>query len=158
MTSDNNNLIKEQGMRNQRDIHPDFQYFLKYKEQELIDLYTNLRAFILELCPESNELLYHTHALTSVFSVSEKMGDGFCTVPIYTNHLNLAFNKGTLLNDSNELLQGTGKLMRHIPISSEKDYKTKRVKELIRSAIALSMEDSTVKNKKTGVTISKIKR
>tara|TARA_R110002073_G_scaffold128999_3_gene275132 strand:+ start:93655 stop:94092 length:438 start_codon:yes stop_codon:yes gene_type:complete len=144
-------------MKNQREIHADFQYYLKYKEQELIDLYTGLRAYILEVYPESNELLYHTHALTSVFSVSEKMGDGFCTVPIYTNHLNLAFNKGTLLNDPKKLLQGTGKLMRHIPISSVEDYKSENVKQLILSAITLSIEDSNGTHEKNGLTISKIK-
>ena len=90
-------------MGKQREIHSDFQYHLKYKEQELIGLFTDLRNYIFELYPEVNELLYHTHALTSVFTVSEKMGDGFCTIPIYTNHLNLAFNKGTLLNDSKKI-------------------------------------------------------
>lgn len=145
-------------MRKQREIHSDFQEYLKYKEQELIDLFTDLRNYILELYPESNELLYHTHALTSVFTVSEKMGDGFCTVPIYTSHLNLAFNKGTLLNDPHSLLEGTGKLMRHIPINSKEDYKNEAVKQLILSAIKFALEDSNVTHKKTGVTISKIKR
>ncbi len=145
-------------MKNNREIHPDFQHYLKYKEQELIDLFISLRASILEIYPESNELLYHTHALTTVFTISEKMGDGFCTVPIYTNHLNLAFNKGTLLNDSHNLLQGTGKLMRHIPIQSEDDYKNENVKQLILEAIHFALEDSNAKQKKTGLTISKIKR
>ena len=62
-----------------RDIHPDFLYYLKYKDQKLIDLYIDLRAFILTIYPDSNEFLYHTHALTSVYSLSEKLGDAFCT-------------------------------------------------------------------------------
>lgn len=60
---------------------------------------------------ESVELNYHTHALTSVYSVSKKLGDAFYMIPIYTNHLNLGFNKGTLLNDTSKLLRGTGKLI-----------------------------------------------
>lgn len=97
-----------------RPIHTDFQYLLDFKEQEVIDLFGDLRQYILELYPDSNELLYHTHALTAVFSISEKLGDAFCHIPVYSEHINLGFNKGTLLKDSNKLLTGTGKLIRHI--------------------------------------------
>lgn len=142
---------------NTRIIHQDFLQHLKYKEQPLIDLYTDLRDFVLEIHPQSNELLYHTHALTSLYSVSEKMRDGFCMVPIYTNHLNLGFNKGTVIEDPKNLLQGTGKWIRHIPIKTEDDYRNKNVKALIKAAIDLAIEDSTAKKLNQGLTISKIK-
>ncbi len=138
-------------------IHPDFLKHLKHKEQSLIDLYLNLRAFILEIHPQSNELLYHTHALTSLYSVSEKMGDGFCMIPMYTNHLNLGFNKGTVINDPKKVLQGTGKWIRHIPIKAISDYRNKVVEGLIKSAIDLAIEDSTAKTMNQGLIISKIK-
>lgn len=141
-----------------REIHPDFLHYLKYKNQELIDLYIGLRNFILDLYPESYELLYHTHALTSVYSVSEKMGDAFCMIPIYTNHLNLGFNKGALLKDEKKVLEGTGKLIRHIPIKTIDDYNNKTVKQLILSAIEFSINDTATKIEKAGVTISKIKK
>lgn len=83
-------------MTKSRPIHPDFQFLLDFKNQDVIDLFRDLRQFILELYPDSNELVYHTHALTAVYSVSEKLSDAFCMLPIYTNHLNLGFNKGTL--------------------------------------------------------------
>lgn len=142
----------------ERDIHPDFLHVLKYKDQELIDLYIDLRAFILSIFPESNELLYHTHALTSVYSITEKLGGAFCMIPIYTNHLNLGFNKGTLLEDSHGLLQGTGKLIRHIPIVKPEDYRNKNTTQLIMSAHDFALNDIASKNYKTGLTISKIKR
>ncbi|MDT0558265.1 DUF1801 domain-containing protein [Ichthyenterobacterium sp. W332] len=142
---------------NNRNIHADFLNVLKYKDQELIDLYIGLRDYILSLYPESIELLYHTHALTSVYSTSEKLGDAFCMIPIYTNHLNLGFNKGTLLNDETKLLQGTGKLIRHIPILKPEDYRNSNVQQLITSAIELSLTDRNHAPKNTGITISKIK-
>lgn len=140
-----------------RTIHPDFLNHLKYKEQALIDLYVDLREFILEIHPKSNELLYHTHALTSLYSISEKMGDGFCMIPIYTNHLNLGFNKGTIINDPKNLLQGTGKWIRHIPVKTISDYRNNDVKALIKSAIDLAFEDTTAKTIHQGLIISKIK-
>ena len=85
------------------------------------------------------------------------MGDSFCMIPIYTNHLNLGFNKGTLLEDPNNLLQGTGKWIRHIPIKSEDDFEIEGVKNLIEKAIALAMDNCNSKQLNLGVTLSKIK-
>ena len=65
-------------MNNPRPIHPDFQALLDFKDQGLIGLVTDLRQYILALYPDSNELLYHTHALTAVFSISDKLSDAFC--------------------------------------------------------------------------------
>lgn len=144
-------------MSNHRGIHPDFLFFLQQKDQQLIDLFTDLRSYILDLYPESNELLYHTHALSALFSVSEKMSDGFCMIPIYSNHFNLAFNKGTLLEDPHKLLVGTGKWMRHIPIHHTVDYRNDHVGALIKSSIALAVEDLGKPPKSVGKTISKIK-
>jgi len=144
-------------MKNVRPIHPDFQLLLDLKGKEVIELFTDLRNYILELHPDSNELLYHTHALTSVFCISEKLSDAFCMLPIYTNHLNLGFNKGTLLKDPHQLLTGTGNLIRHIDIKSKDDYRNPNVKALIKEAIDFAIEDMDKPTKSIGKTISKIK-
>lgn len=141
-----------------RPIHPDFQFFLDFKSGELIDLFKDLRAYVLSLHPVCTELLYHTHALTTVFSVSEKLGDAYCHIPIYTEHLNLGFNKGALLEDPHALLQGTGKLIRHIPVRSPEDYRNEAVEQLIRAAVNLALEDRDPKAGTKPKVISKIKR
>lgn len=138
-------------------IHPDFLFLLEFKNQKLIELFKDLRNYILEIHPASNELLYHTHALTTVFSLSEKLADAFCMIPVYTNHLNLGFNKGTLIDDPHKLLQGTGNLIRHIPMDSTTDYRNKRVKDLVKSAIDFAIKDMDKPSQSTGKTISKIK-
>jgi hypothetical protein len=130
---------------------------LDRKEQALITLYIDLRTFLLELHPEANELLYHTHALTSVYSISEKLGDAYCMIPIYTAHLNLGFNKGTLLKDPHHMLQGTGNLIRHIPITQPSDYRNTKVKALVKEAAAFAIADMDKPTKSKGMTISKIK-
>ncbi len=145
-------------MKNLRPIHPDFQFFLDFKDKKLIDLFNDLRDFILELYPASNELLYHTHALTTVFSISDKLSGAFCMLPIYTNHINLGFNKGTLLHDPYKLLTGTGNLIRHMPVVTAKDYRNKKVKDLIKLAVEFALKDTDSPSNLSGVTISKIKK
>lgn len=141
-----------------RGIHSDFNYLLEFKEQHVINLFTDLREYVLNIYPDGNELLYHTHALTSVFSISEKLSDAFCMIPIYTNHLNLGFNKGTLLKDPHKLLSGTGKLIRHIPVEKPNDYRNKKVRDLIKSAVDFAIEDMDEPTKVVGKTFSKIKK
>jgi hypothetical protein len=144
-------------MTKSRPIHPDFLLLLERKDKHLIELFKDLREFILEICPDSNELLYHTHALTAVFSISDKLSDAFCMLPIYTNHLNLGFNKGTLIHDPHQLLTGTGNLIRHIPIATAKDYRNKKVKDLIKAAASFAVKDMDKPTTSAGLTISKIK-
>lgn len=140
-----------------RNIHPDFLYQLRFKELTLIELFTDAREFLLEIYPDCNELLYHTHALTAVFSISERLSDAFCALPIYTNHINLAFNKGTLIDDPSQLLTGTGRLIRHIPIGCPTDYRNKEVRAIVRSAVNFAIQDMEKPTKSVGDTISKIK-
>ena len=145
-------------MKQPKPIHPDFLFLLEFKEQKIIELFSGLRNYILEIYPDSNELLYQTHALTTVFSISEKLSDAFCMLPIYTNHLNLGFNKGTLINDPYKLLKGTGNLIRHIPVDSPADYKNKKVKDLIKSAVDFAINDMEKPTTSVGKVISKIKK
>ena len=140
-----------------RPLPPEFLQHLERKEQDLIDLYNDLRTFVLDLHPASNELLYHTHALTSVYAITEKLGDAYSMIPIYTAHLNLGFNKGTLLKDPHKLLQGTGNLIRHIPVKKSADYRNPRVKDLLKAAAEFAINDLDEPTKVTGRTISKIK-
>lgn len=145
-------------MKTSRPIHPDFQFFLDFKDQEVIDLFTDLREYIFELYPDCNELVYHTHALTAVFSIFDKLSDAFCMLPIYTNHLNLGFNKGTLLKDPKKLLTGTGNLIRHIDVKKPTDYRNVKVKALIQEAIDFAIKDMDKPTKSIGKTVSKIKK
>lgn len=145
-------------MKPSRPIHPDFQFLLDFKDKQVIDLFKDLREYILELHPDCNELVYHTHALTAVFSISDKLSDAFCMLPIYTNHLNLGFNKGKLLKDPNKLLTGTGNLIRHIDVKKPSDYRNPKVKALIQEAIDFAIKDLDKPTKSIGKTISKIKK
>jgi len=143
-------------MASERPIHPDFEFLLSFKEQGLIDLFCDLREMVLDIYPNCNELLYHTHALTATFSISEKLGDTFCMIPIYSKHLHLGFYRGTLLSDPDGLLTGTGKLIRHIAIQKPADYRNNKVKGLVWDAVAFSIKDMDKPPKMIGQTISKI--
>ncbi|MEM9299087.1 MAG: DUF1801 domain-containing protein [Bacteroidota bacterium] len=111
---------------------------LQLKDISLVELFISVRNLVLHLAPDCIELAYDTHALTSVFSHSPKLSEAFCHLPVYKSHLNLGFNKGALLNDPEQRLKGTGKLIRHIPVSSIEDVENTYVKSLIKQAVSIS--------------------
>ena len=124
-----------------RPIDENFTRELMIKDKALVALFIHLRNHILQMAPESHELIYNSHALTSVFSHSKKLSHAFCHIPIYTNHLNLGFNKGALLSDPDNLLQGIGKLIRHIPIKEIHDFENDYVLRLIQESMLLAQPD-----------------
>lgn len=77
-------------------------------------------------------------------------------LPIYTNHLNLGFNRGTQLHDPHRLLTGTGSLIRHIDIQVPADYRKKKVRDLVQAAIDFAISNLDKPTKAIGLTISKI--
>lgn len=140
-----------------RPIHPDFRYHLNSHSAQVIELYTQLRQIVLTRFPEANELLYHTHVLTSVYSFSTKLQDAFIHLPLYTEHVNLGFNQGATLPDPFGLLSGTGKWIRHIPIRHLDDLQQAGMLELMQTAADRSRPDERSPQPTTGQTISKIK-
>lgn len=124
------------------EIHPDFALALAEKSPALQSLYREIRALVLNTYPESNELLYHTHALSSVYSVSDKLKHAFCHIAIYTNHINLGFNKGTEIGDPAGLLRGTGAKIRHIPVSSATELQNPAMASLISEAVKHTLAET----------------
>lgn len=108
---------------------------LSDRPRRISDLAIQIRREIVKSAKGCSELLYKTYAVSNVFSYTGKLGQAFIHIATYSNHVNLGFNHGALLNDPDQVLKGTGKLIRHIRISSISDLKRKSVKDLIREAI-----------------------
>jgi hypothetical protein len=95
-----------------------------------------VRELILEEAPDAIESISKGYALAIGFSFTGKpLKDGFCHIATYRTHVNLGFNRGALLPDPNGLLEGTGKLIRHITIYSENDLARPIVRRFLQSAI-----------------------
>lgn len=126
-------------------IHPEFERILSDKPLPMQLLYRDIRKLVLQACPTCNELLYHTHALSSVYSLSDKLKHAFCHIPVYSNHINLGFNSGSELVDPDGILSGSGKKIRHVSIRESSDLGHPAIGRLLRDAVLLAesqLEDS----------------
>lgn len=76
------------------------------------------------------ELLHDGHPTACV-------GDAaFAYVNAFTAHVNVGFFQGAVLPDPNGLLEGTGKLMRHVKVRPADDVDRRALEELIHAAYA----------------------
>jgi hypothetical protein len=104
-------------------------------EPRIVALAVASLARVRKLVPGSFELVYDAYSALSIpFATGEKLGDAFVSVVVYPKYVNVAFFRGTELEDREGLLEGTGRLMRHVTIEKESDLEKKGLAELIRVA------------------------
>lgn len=93
------------------------------------------RKLILEEAPEASEFVYEVYTIADHFSFTGRLSDAFAFTTTHTNWVNLGFNFGSALPDPGRLLEGDGKLIRHIRIAKVADLEAPGVRELIGAAI-----------------------
>ncbi len=64
-----------------------------------------------------------------------------CSIMPHTDHVNLRFFNGGALSDPHNVLEGTGKSMRHMKVHAIEDIKENVIAELVREAVSLQDDD-----------------
>ncbi len=64
----------------------------------------------------------------------KKMSEHFCYIGVFQKHINLGFNYGAELPDSQNLLEGTGALFRHMKITRSKQLEQPGLFKLLEAA------------------------
>src|SRR5438132_7503373 len=76
-----------------------------------------LRGFVWDLYPDTNELIYDNYnAVAFGWSPTDKAGDVFCSVAVYSAHVNFGFNRGSEIADPQKKLSGDARLYRYITV------------------------------------------
>jgi hypothetical protein len=110
--------------------------FLAPYPPHVSDLTLALRDVVLEEAPDAIESIIKGYAVTIGFSFTGKpLKDGFCHVVTYLDHVNLGFNRGALLPDPNGVLEGTGKLIRHVTMRRQTELDRPFVRRYLQAAI-----------------------
>jgi Domain of unknown function (DU1801) len=100
---------------------------------------SSLLAAALPVTPKAagkcSELIYETYCISNAFTFTGKQGQGFIHIATYAEHANLGFDRGTQLDDPDEKLKRTGRLIRHVRLNSMADVRDKSVIQLIAQAV-----------------------
>ena len=97
-------------------------------DPERFELVQALREIIVGLSPSVSEEVKYGGFLFSA-------GKPFCGVFSYTKHVSLEFVAGASFQDRFKVLEGEGKLRRHIKLTSLQDVSGKHVREYLLLAL-----------------------
>ena len=104
---------------------------IRFLDEGRFELVQTLRGLILDLGASVSEEVKYGGLLFSA-------GKPFCGVFSYANHVSLEFGAGASMPDKYKVLEGEGKLRRHIKLSSLQDIAGKHVREYLVLAFQAS--------------------
>ena len=101
---------------------------------EIQALAREARALLSDVMPGIVEVPWARQKIAGYGVGPKKMSEHFCYLAPFKKHLNLGFFYGADLADPQNLLEGTGKELRHIKIRSAEQLRQPAVRELIERA------------------------
>jgi hypothetical protein len=105
------------------------EYLSKF-EPEPSALAKEMRQVILDTLPGLDEVIKWGHLVYE----GERM---ICSIMVHKKHINLQIWRGNEIEDPRNLLEGTGKSMRHVKVHSPEEMKDDYFKFLLEKAIEL---------------------
>ena len=133
--------------------------FLKPFPDDIKERALWLRAFVWDLYPDCNELIYDNYnALAFGWSPTDRVGHTFCSVAVgrSSHNVHFGFYWGSQIADPRKILLGEGNQYRYILVTSKDTFPKTYIKKLLKEAYANSL--AKVKDKKQimhGATITK---
>jgi hypothetical protein len=115
--------------------------FLKPFDKKVQTTALQLREFVLDMLPGSNELIYDNYnALAIGYSLTDKQKEMFCHIAVYSKHVNIGFDRGVDLDDPKQILKGAGNRIRHITVTDFESFQKSYVKTLLKQAHKLTID------------------
>lgn len=112
-----------------------FEDLLDLTVEELRPIVIRLKEIILEIDPNACEVVRLGDRAATYGVGPKKMSEGYTYILPHQSWVNLGFYKGATLKDKNNLLEGTGKKLRHVKIHSIEIANKPAIKELVKLAL-----------------------
>ena len=117
--------------------------FLKPYDRAVQKLALDLRSVVLGMLAPCHENIYDAYSAVAIgYGSSERLSDGICHIAVYSQHVNLGFNQGALLDDPRDVLKGNGKRIRHLTIEAPEDLARPEIRFFLKQALNLAREDA----------------
>ena len=110
----------------------EFEKAIETFSDDIKNIARQTRQLIYHILPNVVEVVWVKQKNAGFGTGMKKMTEHFCWIMPASKHVNLGFNYGAELPDPKKLLEGTGKLFRHIKIKSVEQLFDKDLIELLR--------------------------
>lgn len=104
------------------------------KAENIVKIANALRSLLADIMPDITEVNWKTQHIAGYGVGEKKMSEHFCYIAPLKTHVNLGFMYGVDLDDPLKLMEGTGKVLRHIKIKSLDQVRDPAVRNLIKQA------------------------
>ena len=142
-----------------KDQSSDLVKFLSPFGDEITELVLWLRAFVWDLYPRTNELIYDNYnAVAFGWSPTDKVGHTFCSIAVgrSSNNVHFGFYWGSEISDPKQILLGKGNQYRYILVTDKNEFPKAYMKTLLAEAYTNSLAKVKDKNQiREGLTITK---
>ena len=111
-----------------------FEEIMAQASPSVRELARRTRALIESVMPDVVEVAWPKQRTIGYGVGPKKMSEHFCYIGVFKSRINLGFFYGSELPDPENLLEGTGKLLRHIKIGQVEQLENPAVRDLIEVA------------------------
>jgi hypothetical protein len=112
----------------------EFDTILTHFDPQVAELSRLVRALIYEVLTQVVEVPWVQQKTIGYGTGPKKMSEHFSYIAPQKKHVNLGFYYGAELPDPEGMLEGTGKLLRHIKIRSREDLQKPAVRTMLELA------------------------
>ena len=120
-------------------------------------LAAGLRAIVRsEVAPCHETIFDASYTIALLYGANTRISENFCYISVHRRHVNLGFQRGSLLEDHAGVLKGAGPWMRHIQIKSAADLDRPELRAFLHAACAEA--DHTPSRDQKGTVLSIVKR
>lgn len=98
------------------------------------ELARRAKMLVKTIMPDVVEVAWPNQSIISYGVGPRKMSEHFCYIGLFKNRINLGFYYGADLSDPDKLLEGTGKLLRHIKIATVEQLENPAIHQLLADA------------------------
>jgi hypothetical protein len=111
-----------------------FDAILAGRSPEIAEVARAARSLVLDVLPEAYEVVWAQQKNAGYGTGPKKQTEHFCWISPAAAHVTFGFNYGAELADPKQLLEGTGKLFRHVKLASRGDVDRAALRALVRAA------------------------
>jgi hypothetical protein len=112
----------------------EFEEMLASASPQVAALAQQAKALIQEVMPNVVEVVWLKQRISGYGVGPKKMSEQFCYIAIFKQRINLGFYYGSDLPDPQNLLEGSGKNLRHAKISHSEQLENAVLRDLVVAA------------------------
>jgi hypothetical protein len=110
--------------------------FLHRYDFSIQSLALGVRTIVHEEMAPCHEYIFAMRSkVVLLYGATERViGDGICHINVFARHVNLGFHRGAHLDDPGDVLQGSGRAIRHITLKRLSELDRPEIRAYLRAA------------------------